>query len=254
MKITKKQLLRLIREALDFQPTAKHLFVLIGVPSTGKSTWTRENVPNAHVISSDATMQKAAADANLTYDDLFAGYPTDEEIASNYVHPEYGPIGDQQLDWKRAKKPKAFQRTNAAEKEADNALKANIAAAATSGKPIVIDMMNISASGRKRQIDKLNLPPDYTKVGVVFQSEGSEDAIHSLSQSRNLLGQITTGERKTIPGFLFHLDVEMPLPGEFDKVIYVDNRGKVKDFDMRNRQQVNLYGTQTSEYDFDDEF
>ena len=152
------------------------------------------------------------------------------------------------------KKPKAFQRTNAAEKAADDALKANIAAAATSGKPIVIDMMNISASGRKRQIDKLNLPPDYTKVGVVFQSEGSEDAIHSLSQSRNLLGQITTGERKTIPGFLFHLDVEMPLPGEFDKVIYVDNRGKVKDFDMRNRQQVNLYGTQTSEYDFDDEF
>ena len=116
MKITKNQLRKIIKESLGYTPTAKHIFMLIGPPSIGKSTWIRENVPNAFVISSDETVESAAKKHGFTYDDLFAGYPTEAEIAANYTHPKYGPIGDQQIGWKSFK-PKAFQLTNTAEKE-----------------------------------------------------------------------------------------------------------------------------------------
>jgi len=53
MKLTLRQLKRLIQEALDFTPTATDLFVLIGPPSIGKSTWISENIPDAYIISSD---------------------------------------------------------------------------------------------------------------------------------------------------------------------------------------------------------
>ena len=248
MRITRRQLKRLIQEALDFQPTAKHLFVLIGLPSVGKSTWISENVPDAHIVSSDATMERAAAKHGFTYDNLFDGYPTDEQIESGYVHPDFGPIGDQQIDWKKGRSPKAFQLTNAAEKEADEELKAIRVAAATSGKPIVIDMMNTSAGGRKFQVSKLNLPDDYIKVGVVFQSEGSEDDILALSKSRNIFGQMNTGAKKTIPDHVFHRDIEMPQPGEFDKVIYVDNRGKIKDFHQSNLQKISMLGRDSDNF------
>ena len=47
MKITKRKLKKMIKESLDYTPTAKHIFMLIGPPSIGKSTWIRENVPDA---------------------------------------------------------------------------------------------------------------------------------------------------------------------------------------------------------------
>ena len=267
MKITRRQLKRIIQEALDFQPTAKHLFVLIGLPSIGKSTWIQENVPDAHIISSDETMERAAAKHGFTYDDLFDGYPTQEQldtpkldqhgkamvdndgnpILKGYVHPDFGPIVNQQIKWKTFK-PDAFQFTNIAEKEADDELTASRNAAVSSGKPIVIDMMNTSAGGRKFQISELKLPDDYIKVGVVFQSEGAEDDILALSKSRNIFGQMNTGAKKTIPDHIFHRDIEMPQPGEFDKVIYVDNRGKVKDFHQSNLQKISMLGRDSDNF------
>ena len=67
MKITKRKLEKLIQESLGYTPTAQHIFMLIGPPSIGKSTWIRENVPDAFVISSDETVEAAAKKAGKDF-------------------------------------------------------------------------------------------------------------------------------------------------------------------------------------------
>lgn len=240
MKITKEKIRKLIRESLGYTPTAKHIFMLIGPPSIGKSTWVRENVPDAFVISSDETVEAAAKKAGFTYDDLFDGYPTEEQIKSNYVHPDYGPIGDQQIDWKSFK-PKAFQLTNSAEKEADDELKRLKAIATQSGKPIVIDMTNTSAHLRKKVMDDIKPGPDFIKVGVIFEFAGAEADIKHLARTRNTLRQLQGKGPKTIPDRAYDSIMggyQAPEEGEFDQVIIVDNRGKVKDFINYNLSRI----------------
>ena len=232
MKITKKQLTKIIKESLGFQPGENHIFMLIGPPSIGKTSWIKENVPNAFVISSDETVEAAAANHGFSYDDLFAGYPTPEEIEANYEHPKYGPIADQQIAWKKWA-PKAFQKTNLAEKEADDEMNRLKQAATTSGKPIVIDMTNTNAAGRQRMINQINPGPNFIKVGVIFEFEGHEEDIKHLARTRSTLRGLEGKGAKTIPDAAYDRIMggyQPPVEGEFDQVIYVDNRGKVKDF------------------------
>ena len=240
MKIKKSKLKKLIKESLGITPTANHIFMLIGPPSIGKSTWIKENVPDAHVISSDETVETAAKNHGFTYDDLFDGYPTPEQIESNYVHPDYGPIGDQQIGWKSFK-PKAFQWTNAAEKEADDELEMLKKTATQSGKPIVVDMTNTSAHIREKVMTKINPGPNFVKVGVIFEFAGSEEDIKHLARTRNTLRQLQGKGPKTIPDAAYDRIMgkyEPPLEGEFDKIIIVDNRGKVKDFINYNLHRI----------------
>ena len=253
MKITKEKIRKLIKESLGYTPTAKHIFMLIGPPSIGKSTWIRENVPDAFIISSDETVEAAAKSAGFTYDDLFAGYPTEEQlnmpkldqdgnpmidkntgkpILKGYVHPKYGPIADQQIGWKSFK-PDAFQFTNAAEKKADDELERLKTIATQSGKPIVVDMTNTSAHIRKMVMDQINPGSEFIKVGVIFEFAGAEEDIKHLARTRNTLRQLQGKGPKTIPDGAYDRIMggyQAPEEGEFDQVVIVDNRGKVKDF------------------------
>ncbi|MEW6733983.1 MAG: AAA family ATPase [Acidobacteriota bacterium] len=45
-------------------PTTAHLYVLIGVPGIGKSTWLANNLPNAHIVSSDNKREELFGDVN----------------------------------------------------------------------------------------------------------------------------------------------------------------------------------------------
>ena len=261
MKITIKKLKRLIREALDFQPTATDMFVLIGPPSIGKSTWISENVPDAYIVSSDEVTESVAASHKMSYDDMFE-YPQQPTLRSgdpnpNYnpdeIHPLFGRVVDQGIEWKKWL-PKAYEKVNAAEIQALDKLEQVKKDAKFSGKPIVIDMTNMNVGNRKRIIDQML---QYTgmnlrKIGVVFEFEGAEQDIKNVALSRNILKQMSGRGPKTIPDVAFDRmmgSYEPPAEGEFDKVIHVDNRGKLKDFDMRNRQQIGLYGIAGSEYD-----
>ena len=265
MKLTRRQLLKIITEALDFTPSPNDLFVLIGPPSVGKSTWISENVPNAYVISSDEVTESVAASHKMSYDDMFE-YPEQEFLRSgepnpaynpDEIHPLFGKVVDQGIPWKKWL-PKAYEKVNAAEIQALDKLEQVKKDAKLSGQPIVVDMTNMNTAIRKRIIDQML---QYTgmplrKVGVVFEFEGAEQDIKNVAASRNVLKQMAGKGPKTIPDVAFDRMMggyEPPAAGEFDKVIYVDNRGKLKDFDLRNRQQISLYGMGASEYDFDDE-
>ena len=256
MKLTRRQLKKLIQEALDFTPEATDMFVLIGPPSIGKSTWINENVPGAYIVSSDEVTESVAASHKMSYDDMFE-YPQQEFTRSgdpnprynpNEIHPLFGKVVDQGIPWKKWL-PKAYEKVNAAEMQALDKLEQVKKEAKLSGRPIVIDMTNMNVGGRKRIIDQML---QYTgmnlrKIGVVFEFEGSEQDIKNVAMSRNVLKQMSGRGPKTIPDVAFDRmmgSYEPPATGEFDKVIHVDNRGKVKDFHKSNLQKISLLGMQ----------
>ena len=256
MKLTRRQLKKLIQEALDFTPEATDMFVLIGPPSIGKSTWISENVPGAYIVSSDEVTESVAASHKMSYDDMFE-YPQQEFTRSgdpnpnynpNEIHPLFGKVVDQGIPWKKWL-PKAYEKVNAAEIQALDKLEQVKKDAKLSGRPIVIDMTNMNVGGRKRIIDQML---QYTgmnlrKIGVVFEFEGAEQDIKNVAMSRNVLKQMSGRGPKTIPDIAFDRmmgSYEPPATGEFDKVIHVDNRGKVKDFHKSNLQKISLLGMQ----------
>jgi hypothetical protein len=254
MKFTRHQLKKLIQEALGFTPAATDMFVLIGPPSIGKSTWIGENIPNAYIVSSDEVTEAVAAAEGMSYDDMFE-YPPQPTLRSgeanpNYdpteIHPRFGKVVDQGIDWK-SWMPKAYEKVNTAEIQALKKLEQVKQDAKTSGKPIVIDMTNMNVGSRKRIIDEMirftgiNL----RKIGVVFEFAGAEEDIKATAASRNILKQMSGHGPKTIPDIAFDRMMggyQPPAEGEFDKVIHVDNRGKVKDFHQSNIQKISMLG------------
>lgn len=256
MKLARRQLRKLIQEALGFTPTAADLFVLIGPPSIGKSTWISENIPNAYIISSDEVTEAVAAAEGMSYDDMFE-YPPQPTLRSgesnpnydpNEVHPKFGKVVDQGIDWK-SWMPKAYEKVNTAEIRALEKLEQVKQDAKSSGSPIVIDMTNMNVGSRKRIIDEMirYTGLDLRKIGVVFEFAGAEEDIKSTAASRNVLKQMSGYGPKTIPDIAFDRmmgSYEPPTTGEFDKVLHVDNRGKVKDFHKSNLQKISLLGMQ----------
>ena len=260
MKLTRRQLRKLIQEALDFTPAATDLFVLIGPPSIGKSTWISENIPDAYIISSDEVTEAVAAKNKMSYDDMFE-YPPQPTLRSgepnpdynpNEVHPRFGKVVDQGISWK-SWMPKAYEKVNAAEIEALEKLEQVKADAKTSGKPIVIDMTNMNTGVRKRIIDEMTslTGMQLNKIGVVFEFSGAESDIKDTAASRNILKQMSGHGPKTIPPAAFDRMMggyEPPAEGEFDKVIYVDNRGKVADFHQSNLQKISILGRDSDNF------
>lgn len=47
----------------------KKLIILCGLPASGKSTWIKNNYPDAPIVSNDLITEKFATDNNITYDE-----------------------------------------------------------------------------------------------------------------------------------------------------------------------------------------
>ena len=74
---------------------------------------------------------------------------------------------------------------------------------------------------------------DLKKIGVVFEFAGAEEDIKRLARTRTELRSVEGLGPKTIPDAAYDRMMggyEPPAEGEFDQVIIVDNRGKIKDF------------------------
>ena len=74
------------------------MYMLIGVPASGKSTWVEKNKGNALVISSDALIEEYADDNGKTYDEVFKGQI---KIATKIAleHAEAAFAADQDVIW-----------------------------------------------------------------------------------------------------------------------------------------------------------
>lgn len=120
----------------DVTKDAPEIFVLIGVPGSGKSTWTEKHKASSgkqyDVVSSDAVLDQIASEKGLKYSD---------------VHKDF-------IGLATAKAKQTFR----------DAIAAN--------RNIIFDQTNVSKKKRRGILQQL--PKHYRKIAVVFQTEDKE--------------------------------------------------------------------------------
>ena len=229
MKITNEQLKRIIKEELSYvlrENMGLKMFVLVGPPSVGKSTWINntfgENRP--YVINRDDIVEDVASGYGWTYDDMFATPPEDAEIGS--VDQKYGEVQESPswMHWAKS----VFSTVMEANGKVHSLFTQRVAGAVDSGQDIVVDMTNMNARARSGALKAIEGSEEqYEKIAVVFESEGAEEFIKAVAQKR-AEAAARMGKSKTIPPAVFDrmfASFEPVVPGEgFDKITSVDNR------------------------------
>lgn len=207
----------------------KKLFVLVGPPAIGKSTWinkTFEEKP--YIISRDDIVDHIAGSMGMTYDDMFASPKAEETLGTE--NDKYGIVVKSPafMTWQ----PLSYSKILEANEKINNLLKEKMRNATKSERDIVVDMTNMTANARKQALKILEgNEHEYEKIAVVFDFKGAEDIVKRMSRKRS--DEIkAVGGSKTIPDNV--LDRMMSSfqdisPEEnFDKVVNVDNRSMLK--------------------------
>ena len=203
----------------------RSIFVLVGPPSVGKSTWikgTFEETP--YIINRDDLVEQVAGEYGWTYDDMFASPPEDANVGD--VDEKYGNVAESPswMTWQNT----VFDKVLEANSKVQQLFTSRVSEATSSEKDIVVDMTNMNAASRKNALKPIEGSEEgYKKIAVVFEFEGAEDAIQSIAQKRAEAAK-RMGKSKTIPPAAFkrmfgaYQKVE-PSEG-FDEVVSVDNR------------------------------
>jgi hypothetical protein len=207
----------------------KKIFVLVGPPSVGKSTWIKNTFPEKpYVINRDDIAENIANQMGLTYDDMFATPPPDAQIGD--TNPKYGKVikSPPYMTWQ----PLSYQNVLEANDKIANLLKDKINNATSQDKDIVVDMTNMSAKARQNALNAIKgKESEYEKIAVVFPFQGAENIIKKVNKKR--AEEIKAkGGSKTVPDHAFDRmfatfqDVH---PDEgFDQIITKDNRELLK--------------------------
>lgn len=228
-KITKQRLLEIagLYEQNEGDEERRKIFVLVGPPSVGKSTWiesTFEEPP--YVINRDEIVDRVAQELGWSYDDMFVTPPPDAEKGE--VDEKYGTViaAPKWMSWT----PVAFSKVLAANAEVQNQFTQHVAGAAESGRDVVVDMTNMTPGARKQALKAIG-NGDFEKIAVVFEFEGAEDIIQSVAQKRAEAAK-RMGKSKTIPPEAFERMFKAfirPSKSEgFDQIVSVDNRELLK--------------------------
>lgn len=224
----KSNLLERIRELAGL-PDRKRIFVLVGPPSVGKSTWIKNTFEEKpYVINRDDIAEKVASEYGYTYDDMFVGPPEGAKLGD--VDEKYGKVVESPefMTWQ----PLSFDKVLEANNKVHELFMQRTADAVPAGKDIVIDMTNMNADSRVRALSTIEgAEEEYQKIAVIFEFEGAEDIIMKVAEKRAEAAR-RMGKHKTIPEAAFRRmfeAFEKPTPKEgFDKIISVDNRAMLR--------------------------
>lgn len=230
MKITRKQLRQIISEALE-STRPPRIFVLVGPPSVGKSTWISSTFGDMrpYVVNRDDIVEQVASSYGWTYDDMFVTPPEDAQIGE--MDPKYGEVQSPPswMTWAKS----VFSLVMEANGKVQAAFNQRVSGAVPSGQDIVVDMTNMNAGARARALAAIEgRKDDYEKIAVDFKFEGAEEVIVRVAQKRAEAAQ-RMGKSKTIPPAAFQRmfgSYEVPTLDEgFDSIIEVDNREMLRD-------------------------
>jgi hypothetical protein len=209
----------------------KKIFVLVGPPAVGKSTWisnTFSGETEPYIISRDDTVEQIASALGWTYNDLFVVPP--EGSNTGDVDPKYGTVipSPRNMRWSKM----TFSKVLAANYEIQNVFSQRVRNAKNTDKDIVVDMTNMTAKTRKSALQAIEgVENDYEKIAVVFDFKGAEEIIQSLSKKRAEAAK-RMGKSKHIPDHvlqnMFDSFQEISPSENFDKIISVDNRALIK--------------------------
>ena len=185
----------------EFDETRKNIFVLVGPPSVGKSTWIRNHFRdgNPYIINRDELVEKIASGYGWTYDDMFASPAKEEEIGA--TDEKYGNVvaSPSWMTWS----DKVFDKVLEANGKVQSEFMNKVSGAVPSGKDIVVDMTNMSAGARKGALKAIEgSEGEYEKIAVVFKFQGGEDVIKQMAAKRAAEAK-AQGKSKTIPDAAF---------------------------------------------------
>ena len=167
-----------LKEQIDRK---KKIYVLVGPPSVGKSTWIKQNADDSYVISSDEKTIEVARERGMTYDDMF-------------IYPPQPLNRD---------KTKAYKKVNDAEVEAQKRLDYQYANATSAGKDIVLDLTNMHKGSRKFAIQKLGDISNFDMIAINFDWNNDVDYLKRTAAERSKKEFEDTGMKKTIPDAAF---------------------------------------------------
>ncbi len=232
MRLTKKQLSNIIFEVLGLEggeassPRTPRIFVLVGPPSIGKSTWIDNEFAeiDPYVISRDDIVEQVAGDRGWAYDDMFVSPPDDAVIGD--VDEKYGEVQapPQWMTWASS----VFSDVLAANGEVQDAFNSRVSGAVPSGADVVVDMTNMTAASRARSLAAIKGSEDlYEKIAIDFKFKGAEEIIMAVAEKR-AESAARMGKSKTIPRAAIERIMgtyEPPTTAEgFDSIVDVDNR------------------------------
>ena len=211
------------------QEERKKIFVLVGPPSVGKSTWIKGTLEEApYIINRDDIVEQVASEYGWTYDDLFVSPPADAKEGDE--DEKYGKVipSPSWMTWQDF----VFDKVLEANGKVQKIFVDRVSGAVPSGKHIVVDMTNMNSGARARALKAIEgSEADYDKVAVVFEFEGSEDIIKKVAAKRAEAAK-RMGKFKTIPDAAFDRmfkSFEKIAGGEgFDEIVSVDNREMLK--------------------------
>lgn len=209
-------------------PRKRKLFVLVGPPSVGKSTWISSTfgAEQPYVINRDDIVDNVASEYGWTYDDMFVTPPPDSEIGA--VDEKYGTV-DAAPSWMTWAKT-VFSKVMEANNKVQQMFQQKVSGIPSSDQDVVVDMTNMNAGARSGALKMIG-DADFEKIAVVFEFEGAEDFIKKVSEKRAEAAK-RMGKSKTIPPAAFDRMFKAfsrPTSEEgFDQIVSVDNREMLK--------------------------
>jgi hypothetical protein len=173
--------INLRNEKVKVANEAKTLYILVGPPSVGKSTWVKNTVPNAFIISRDDVVTEVASEIGLTYDDLFAS--PDQDLPVGHEDPKFGTVIDRPPYLPKFLPPKVWDKVSQANSTVHKRFQQRISEAKTSGQNIVVDMTNMNKRARSGMLKNFSGLDGYQKKVVNFRFEGDDvqEAIKDIS-------------------------------------------------------------------------
>lgn len=213
----------------NLQNSNKKIYVLVGPPSVGKSTWIKQTFIDVdpYTINRDEIVEQVAKTYGWTYDDLFVA-PLPDQVEGD-VSEKYGTVvkSPEYMTWQ----PLSYDKVLEANGKVAELFNKKVLEA--KGKEnIVVDMTNMNVGSRKGALKAIEGSEDeYKKIAVVFNFKGAEEVIKKVAQKRAEEAK-RQGLSKTIPpeafDRMFKSFQEVSPEEGFDDVINVDNTEKLK--------------------------
>ena len=211
---------------------SKKIYVLVGPPSVGKSTWIKKTFGDIqpYIINRDDLAEKVAEECGWTYDDMFITPPQDSNEGD--VSDKYGSV---------VKAPKSMSWPGAPKLVYDKVVEANGKVQALFNQRvmgakgqdnIVVDMTNMNAGSRKGALKAIEGQEGaYYKIAVVFNFKGAEDIIKKVAVKRaeeaKKMGKSKTISSDVIDRMIKNYQEVSPEEG-FDEVVNQDNTEELR--------------------------
>lgn len=221
-----------IYNKIHYYNIMKKIYVLVGPPSVGKSTWIKNTFTDTkpYIINRDDLAEQVAEEYGWTYDDMFMSPPQDS--VEGDTSEKYGEVvkAPSYMNWPGAPKV-VYSKVVEANGKVQQLFNQRVAGAKGQDN-IVVDMTNMGSGARKSALKAIEgNESEYEKIAVVFNFKGSEEIIKKVAQKRaeeaKKMGKSKTISSEVMDRMFKNYQEVTPEEG-FDKVVNQDNTPELK--------------------------